>query len=160
MECNDTLVWPVPFVLDVQGGIRVPEEGALWFRGTIQRYSLARDIGSSWLLVNVATVSYFRVQYDTDNVALLTSQLLKNHTVLNVNSRAKFLDDMVALTVRRMVSIDALAGLLTYLQVYVLFVAYLNLSPSSVNVREEKRKVHRSDWLPLQRNLQATIGLL
>ncbi|XP_049274200.1 thyrotropin-releasing hormone-degrading ectoenzyme-like [Rhipicephalus sanguineus] len=77
---------------------------------------LAGDLGSSWLLVNVATVSYFRVQYDTDNVALLTSQLLKNHTVLNMNSRAKFLDDMVALTVRRMVSIDALVGLLTYLQ--------------------------------------------
>ncbi|KAH7986092.1 hypothetical protein HPB51_026720 [Rhipicephalus microplus] len=72
-KCNYTLVWPVPFVLNVQGGIRVPEEGAFWFRGTIQRYKLARDIGSSWFLVNVATVSYFRVQYDADNVALLTS---------------------------------------------------------------------------------------
>ncbi|KAH6924207.1 hypothetical protein HPB50_013852 [Hyalomma asiaticum] len=116
MECNDTLVWPVPFVLDVQGGIRVPEKGALWLRGTIQRYNVARDLSSSWLLVNVATVSYFRVQYDWNNVALLTSQLLKNHTALNVNSRAKLLDDMVALTVKRMVSIDALLGLLTYLQ--------------------------------------------
>ncbi|XP_049274665.1 uncharacterized protein LOC119403254 isoform X2 [Rhipicephalus sanguineus] len=38
MECNHTLVWPVPFVLVVQGGVRVPEQGALWFRGTIQRY--------------------------------------------------------------------------------------------------------------------------
>ncbi|KAL3223299.1 hypothetical protein MRX96_027638 [Rhipicephalus microplus] len=116
MKCNYTLVWPVPFVLNVQGGIRVPEEGAFWFRGTIQRYNLARDISSSWFLVNVATVSYFRVQYDADNVALLTRQLLQNHTVLKVNSRAKFLDDMVALTVRRMVSIHALVGLLTYLQ--------------------------------------------
>nr|XP_037273425.1 glutamyl aminopeptidase-like [Rhipicephalus microplus] len=115
-NCNYTLVWPVPFVLNVQGGIHVPEEGAFWFRGTIQRYNLARDISSSWFLVNVATVSYFRVQYDADNVALLTRQLLQNHTVLNVNSRAKFLDDMVALTVRRMVSIHALVGLLTYLQ--------------------------------------------
>ncbi|XP_075726309.1 thyrotropin-releasing hormone-degrading ectoenzyme-like [Rhipicephalus microplus] len=115
-KCNYTLVWPVPFVLIVQGGIRVPEQGAFWFRGTIQRYNLARDISSSWFLVNVATVSYFCVQYDADNVALLTRQLLQNHMVLNVNSRAKFLDDMVALTVRRMVSIHALVGLLTYLQ--------------------------------------------
>ncbi|KAL3193383.1 hypothetical protein MRX96_017613 [Rhipicephalus microplus] len=104
MKCNYTLVWPVPFVLNVQGGIRVPEEGAFWFRGNhpaIQSelgHNLARDISSSWFLVNVATVSYFRIQYDADNVALLTRQLLQNHTVLNVNSRAKFLDDMVALT--------------------------------------------------------------
>ncbi|KAH7932623.1 hypothetical protein HPB49_000252 [Dermacentor silvarum] len=116
VECNETLVWAVPFVLDVQGGTRVPEKGALWFRGTIQRYNVARDLSSSWFLVNTDTVSYFRVQYDANNVALLTSQLLKNHTVLGETSRALFLDDMVALAVRRMVSIDALVGLLTYLQ--------------------------------------------
>nr|XP_037273426.1 thyrotropin-releasing hormone-degrading ectoenzyme-like [Rhipicephalus microplus] len=104
MKCNYTLVWPVPFVLNVQGGIRVPEEGAFWFRGTIQRYKASwgtiwREISAPHgSFVNVATVSYFRVQYDADNVALLTRQLLQNHTVLKVNSRAKFLDDMVALT--------------------------------------------------------------
>ncbi|XP_065290931.1 thyrotropin-releasing hormone-degrading ectoenzyme-like [Dermacentor albipictus] len=116
LKCNETLVWAVPFVLDVQGGVRVPEKGALWFRGNIQRYNVARDLSSSWFLVNTATVSYFRVQYDANNVALLTRQLLTDHTVLTDTARALFLDDMVALTVRRMVSVDALVGLLTYLQ--------------------------------------------
>nr|XP_050046527.1 uncharacterized protein LOC126543452 [Dermacentor andersoni] len=37
VECNETLVWAVPFVLEVQGAVRVPEKGALWFRGNIQR---------------------------------------------------------------------------------------------------------------------------
>ncbi|XP_075530010.1 thyrotropin-releasing hormone-degrading ectoenzyme-like [Dermacentor variabilis] len=78
--------------------------------------SVARDVSSSWFLVNTATVSYFRVQYDANNVALLTHQLLTDHTALTDTARAVFLDDMVALAVRRMVSVEALVGLLTYLQ--------------------------------------------
>ncbi|KAK8781152.1 hypothetical protein V5799_017514 [Amblyomma americanum] len=72
---------------------------------------------SSWLLLNTGTVSYFRIQYDAENIALLTNQLLHNNSFLPETARALFLDDMVALAVRRMVSIDALVGFLTYLPV-------------------------------------------
>ncbi|KAK8759490.1 hypothetical protein V5799_002879 [Amblyomma americanum] len=66
----------------------------------------------------MGTDSYFRIQYDTENIALLTSQLLHNNSVLPKTARALFLDDTVALAVRRMVSIDALVGFLTYLCQY------------------------------------------
>nr|XP_054933960.1 protein GVQW3-like [Dermacentor andersoni] len=91
-------------------------QSSQWKHSKSPRPNVARDLSSSWFLVNTATVSYFRVQYDANNVALLTHQLLTDHTALTDTARAIFLDDMVALTVRRMVSVDALVGLLTYLQ--------------------------------------------
>ncbi|KAK8784806.1 hypothetical protein V5799_008827 [Amblyomma americanum] len=117
LECNATLVWTVPFSVTVEGRYRFPQNGARFLRGTIQRYQMSQDMMSSWLLLNTGTVSYFRVQYDAENIALLTNQLLHNNSVLPETARALFLDDMVALAVRRMVSIDALVGFLTYLPV-------------------------------------------
>ncbi|XP_077529143.1 uncharacterized protein LOC144141463 [Haemaphysalis longicornis] len=64
----------------------------------------------------MATVSYFRVQYDTFTTVHLIRQLRENHNVLSETSRGQFLDDLVTLAVKGVVPMEDLTTCLPYLQ--------------------------------------------
>ncbi|XP_049946237.1 aminopeptidase N-like [Schistocerca serialis cubense] len=85
------------------------------FSSTATRQWLPADAGEAqlsvtvasddWLLVNIQEVGFYRVNYDTDNWALLAAQLQTDHSAIGVVNRAQILDDAFQL---------ARAGLLDY----------------------------------------------
>uniref|UniRef100_A0A914WWA9 glutamyl aminopeptidase n=1 Tax=Plectus sambesii TaxID=2011161 RepID=A0A914WWA9_9BILA len=50
-----------------------------------------------WLIVNPKARAYFRTLYDDRNWDLITEQLLKDHTVYDVETRSQLIDDAFAL---------------------------------------------------------------
>ncbi|XP_038059590.1 aminopeptidase N-like [Patiria miniata] len=55
------------------------------------------ETNADWLLINPDRFGYYRVNYDSDNWQRLVNQLLSNHTVFSVSSRATLIDDSFTL---------------------------------------------------------------
>ncbi len=51
------------------------------------------DVQNDWHIVNVKHAGFYRVNYDEVNWNLLTTQLKKNHSLIDSTSRAAILDD-------------------------------------------------------------------
>ena len=69
----------------------------------------------SWILVNVESNGYYRVNYDQHNWQLLAKQLLENHTVIPMITRAQLIDDAFTLGHSKIISYEIASGLIEYL---------------------------------------------
>ena len=55
------------------------------------------DASSDWTIFNIQQVSYYRVNYDANNWAALSTQLADDHLVIDVRNRAQLIDDALNL---------------------------------------------------------------
>lgn len=69
----------------------------------------------SWVLVNLESSGYYRVNYDRRNWELLSQQLLRNHSVIPIVTRAQLIDDAFHLAHAKILSYDVPAMMTQYL---------------------------------------------
>lgn len=70
---------------------------------------------SDWIFLNLQGTGYFRVNYDQDNWARLTDQMLSDHTTIEVTSRSQLLDDALNLARAGRLNYETVLGLNAYL---------------------------------------------
>ena len=69
----------------------------------------------SWILVNLESTGYYRVNYDVDNWQLLTQQLMSNFSVIPAISRAQLIDDAFSLGHSNLLPYEVAIKLINYI---------------------------------------------
>ncbi|XP_078578755.1 aminopeptidase N-like [Branchiostoma floridae x Branchiostoma japonicum] len=89
LTSRSTLHWniPVAYKTKEQSDARV-----LWLNDSVKNISDDSPMGE-WVLGKVDSNGFYRVNYGPGNWKLLSDQLLTNHTVFDVSTRASLIDD-------------------------------------------------------------------
>lgn len=69
-----------------------------------------------WLIINVKTTGYYRVNYDPENWARIIAQLQDRPTEIHIVNRAQLLDDAMTLARASLTSYDLALNLTRYLE--------------------------------------------
>ncbi|XP_069669085.1 putative aminopeptidase-2 [Periplaneta americana] len=76
-----------------------------WMRGE-QKITLIQNFGESeWILLNIQSIGFYRVNYDALTWSLIKKQLIENHTVIHINDRTKLLNDAFNLASRNLLNL-------------------------------------------------------
>lgn len=70
----------------------------------------------SWILVNLESSGYFRVNYDELNWQLLSDQLKANHSVIPTVTRSQLIDDAFIMGHAGIIKYDIVTRLISYLE--------------------------------------------
>lgn len=69
----------------------------------------------TWVLVNLESTGYFRVNYDRYNWDLLAEQLVRNHTVIPYITRTQLVDDAFCLAHAKIIPYEIPLQIIRYL---------------------------------------------
>lgn len=69
----------------------------------------------SWIVVNIESTGYYRVNYDLHNWELLARQLAVNHTVIPPMTRSQLIDDAFVFAHSRMLPYDVAFKMINYM---------------------------------------------
>ncbi|XP_049862778.1 aminopeptidase N-like [Schistocerca gregaria] len=113
---NDETTWTVPVTYTSKSEADFSASTRLWLTDTTARLDNVADAAADdWVIFNLNVVGFYRVQYDTDNWALLVQQLLSDHEVIPPVNRALLLDDARALVQSDLLPLDTFLNLTSYL---------------------------------------------
>ncbi|XP_049958075.1 aminopeptidase N-like [Schistocerca serialis cubense] len=113
---SDETTWTVPVTYTSKSEAAFSTSTRLWLTDTTSRLDNVADAAADdWVIFNLNVVGFYRVQYDTDNWALLVQQLLSDHEVIPPVNRALLLDDARALVEADLLPLDTLLNLTSYL---------------------------------------------
>nr|XP_045603518.1 glutamyl aminopeptidase-like [Procambarus clarkii] len=101
---------PVTYITDVS-----PRQQE-WFYRDMDKLTLRKPAGASWVKVNLGHYGYYRVNYQPSMWQHLISLLLNNSQVLNVTDRAGLLDDAFNLAGAGYLPYDTALSLVAYMR--------------------------------------------
>ncbi|XP_071956915.1 aminopeptidase N-like [Antedon mediterranea] len=89
-------VWWIPLTIRSQQNINTPSV-RLWMENGDVIQDLPDVNDDDWILVNIDQTGYYRVNYDQTNWNLISNQLVNNHEIIPIKSRAALLSDALKL---------------------------------------------------------------
>lgn len=127
IQSNNTPIWYIPYNYVTSRNPILPTTAPFaWLQEASKTVTISSEPGwNDWVLFNVQQTGYYRVLYDATNWALLSQQLVNNHSIIHPRSRSQLIDDLYDFVCSGRVTANIFLTLVSYMKKETEYVAWL-----------------------------------